>query len=263
MVTIFLSGCSTWKLAWKDEFRGPAGARPDAAKWSFDLGGGGWGNHELEYYTDETENAYLDGSGYLVISASPWATPAISRMDCWYGSCLYTSARLLTVDRYSFTYGRVEARIRVPYGKGIWPAFWMLGGNYRQVTWPACGEIDIMEIDGGNLSTLYGTIHGPGSSGAYSIPIKFTLPTGADFSDDYHIYAVEWEPDQIRWYVDANLYGSINKYELTQTEQWVFDQPFIILLNVAIGGDFPGSPDSSTHFPQKMYVDYVRVYQHP
>jgi beta-glucanase (GH16 family) len=176
--------------------------------------------------------------------------------------CLYTSARGLTVGHYSFTYGRVEARIRIPYGQSIWPAFWLLGANYREAVRPTCGEIDCMEIDGGNLSTLYGTVHGPGSSGPCAITKTYKLPAGPDFSNDYHIYAVEWEPNQIRWYVDGNLYSTVSTDQFSKDTPWVFDHPFILLLNIAVGGDFPGAPDSSTQFLQMMYVDYLRVYQH-
>lgn len=171
----------------------------------------------------------------------------------------YTSARLKTQDLYGFTYGRVEGRIKLPYGKGIWPAFWMLGTDITTASWPGCGEIDIFELLGDNTAKVYGTIHGPGYSGANGIQGQYTLPSGG-FNDDYHIFAIEWEPTQVRWYVDGHLFHTVNSTDIPGGTTWVFNHNFFIILNVAVGGGWPGNPDASTQFPQTMSVDYIRVY---
>jgi beta-glucanase (GH16 family) len=248
----------SWTLVWSDEFNGAAGSPVDSAKWVFDIGGGGWGNNELEYYTNSTPNASMDGNGNLVITAIKETLPRKKR--CWYGRCEYSSARIKTAGNFKQAYGRFEARIKIPYGQGIWPAFWMLGKDINKVGWPKCGEIDVMENIGREPSTAHGTIHGPGYSGANGIGAAYDLPAGA-FADDFHVFAIEWEPGAIRWYVDGNLYQTRTKADLPAGAAWVFDHPFFMLLNVAVGGNWPGTPDATTIFPQKMYVDYVRVYQ--
>jgi beta-glucanase (GH16 family) len=247
-----------WTLAWSDEFDGPTGAAVDGAKWVADTGGHGWGNQERQYYTTRPENVSLDGSGHLVITAR--AEPPNSSYACWYGSCRYTSARLKTKGRFEQMHGRFEARIRIPRGQGIWPAFWMLGADIDQVGWPQCGEIDVMENIGREPAMVHGTIHGPGYSGASGIGGAYTLTTGS-FADDYHVFAVEWTPDDIRWLVDEREYRRITPAGLPPGTTWVFDHPFFMLLNVAVGGVWPGDPDASTVFPQQMLVDYVRVYR--
>lgn len=241
---------------WTDEFDGPAGSPPDAAKWGYDIGVGqnGWGNNELEYYTDRTQNAYLDGEGHLVIKAireTFTGAGGVTRN--------YTSARLVTRGKFEQKYGRFEARIKLPFGQGIWPAFWMLGADINSVGWPSCGEVDIMENIGREPSTNHGSLHGPGFSGGNSLTAQITLPDGKRLSDDFHVFAIEWEPQEIRFYVDGNLYQTRNAAQLSADKRWVFDHPFYLLLNVAVGGDWPGSPDASTVFPQTMMVDYVRV----
>jgi beta-glucanase (GH16 family) len=173
----------------------------------------------------------------------------------------YTSARLKTSGRFAQTYGRFEARIRVPRGQGIWPAFWMLGADIETVGWPACGEIDVMENIGRESALVHGTIHGPGYSGGQAIGRSFALPGGASFADDFHVFGVDWEPRAIRWSVDGVLYQTRTPADLPSGARWVFDHPFFLLLNVAVGGAWPGNPDSSTAFPQEMQVDWVRVYQ--
>ncbi len=253
----------TWSLIWSDEFDGPAGTRPDAAKWQYDLGGQGWGNQEWEYYTDAPENAALDGKGALIINALEAPDAEAGGLKCWYGPCRFTSARIRTESRFEFAYGRVEARLKIPFGQGIWPAFWMLGANLASDGWPDCGEIDIMENIGREPSTIYGSVHGPGYSGGNSITAAYSLPSGQAIKDDYHIFVVEWEPDALRWYVDGTLYNTIKKDVIPQGKSWVFDHPFFIILNVAVGGIWPGYPDETSTYPQKMWVDYVRVYQHP
>ncbi len=248
-----------WKLAWNDEFDSPAGSSPVDTRWTYDLGGQGWGNQEWEYYTKDPGNVATDGKGLLVITAKP-ADPADGQ-KCWYGACSYTSARILTKGKYEFTYGRVEARLKLPYGQGIWPAFWMLGSNIASVGWPACGEIDIMENIGREPKTVHGTVHGSGYSGANGISFSTGLPDGKDFKDDFHIFALEWEQEELRWYVDGKLYATVNKSQFSEAKPWRFDHPHFILLNLAVGGGWPGYPDDSTSFPQQYLVDYVRVYQ--
>ncbi|OGN78723.1 MAG: hydrolase [Chloroflexi bacterium GWB2_54_36] len=250
-----------WKLIWNDEFDAPAGSPPDPAKWTFDLGGEGWGNQEWEYYTDQPENAATDGAGSLVIRAIEVAEDDTRSLNCWYGPCKYTSARILTRERFDFTYGRVEARLKLPYGNGIWPAFWMLGSDIAAVGWPNCGEIDIMENIGREPDKVYGTVHGPGYSGANGISHSYALPVGQAFKDDFHVFALEWDAVEIRWYMDDELYGVLPKERFSESRPWVFDHPFFLILNVAVGGAWPGYPDETSTFPQEMLVDYVRVYQ--
>ncbi|HJU54809.1 MAG TPA: glycoside hydrolase family 16 protein [Pyrinomonadaceae bacterium] len=249
---------TTWTLVWGDEFNGSAGAAVDGTKWVMETGGGGWGNNELEYYTNSTRNAAMDGTGNLVITAIQ--ETLARKFRCWYGQCQYTSARLKTQGKFNQAYGRFEARIKVPYGQGIWPAFWMLGNNIQKAGWPNCGEIDIMENIGREPAIVHGTIHGPGYSGANGIGSGYSLQSGA-FSDTFHVFAVEWEPNVIRWYVDGALYQTRTPADLPAGASWVFDHPFFMILNLAVGGYWPGNPEATTMFPQKMYVDYVRVYR--
>jgi len=246
---------SKWVLTWSDEFNGPNGSPVDPSKWVFDLGGGGWGNQELEYYTDQLKNARLE-YGHLVIEAHRENYTAADGVT-WN----FTSARLKTLGKFTQAYGRFEARIKLPFGQGMWPAFWMLGEDIDKTGWPACGEIDIMENVGKEPSRVHGTIHGPGYSGAGGLEAPYTLPGTQRFADEYHIFAAEWEPGVVRFYVDDLLYATRLRADLHSGQKWVFDHPFFLILNVAVGGDWPGNPDPSTVFPQAMLVDYVRVYQ--
>lgn len=241
---------------WSDDFNGPAGSAPDAGRWAHDTGGGGWGNQELEYYTDSTSNAALDGNGHLVITARR-ENPA--GYGCWYGSCQYTSARLLTSGRFTQAYGRFEASIKIPRGQGMWPAFWMLGDNIGSVGWPNSGEIDVMENIGREPGTVHGSLHGPGYSGGNPLTGSYTLPNGAALADAFHTYAVDWTPDSVTFSIDGIQYERHTPAD-TNGNPWVFNHPFFILLNVAVGGTWPGSPDGSTSFPQQMVVDYVHVF---
>jgi beta-glucanase (GH16 family) len=243
-----------WILVWSDEFGGSNGSAPDSSKWNLETGGDGWGNHELEYYTSRLQNAQIQ-NGSLVITAlkeTYTGTDGVTRN--------YTSARTKTAGKFEQQYGRFEARIKIPYGQGMWPAFWMLGNDIGTVGWPTCGEIDIMENIGKEPAIVHGTIHGPGYSGGAGIGSSFSLASGR-FADDYHLYAVEWEPNVIRFYVDSNLYATRTPAELPQGTKWVYDHPFFMILNLAVGGDWPGAPDNATVFPQTMLVDYVRVYK--
>lgn len=248
---------ASWTLSWSDEFDRAAGAPVDTSKWSFDLGGAGWGNQELQLYTNRTENVAHDGQGHLVITARA-ETPAGS--TCWYGACRYTSARLLTKGKFAQAYGRFETRLRVPVGQGIWPAFWMLGDDIDRVGWPRSGEIDVMEHIGREPQTVHGTVHGPGYSGANGIGGATTVDAGK-LADDFHVFAIEWEPLVIRWYLDGRLYRTTTPADLPANAAWVFDHAHFLLLNLAVGGAWPGAPDATTTFPQRLTVDYVRVYR--
>ena len=239
-----------------DEFNGRSGERIDASKWTPEIGGAGWGNEELQYYRDHVENAHLDGRGNLVITANK--LPKENELSCWYGKCEYTSARLITKKKFEFKYGRVEARIKLPEGSGVWPAFWMLGNNIDEVGWPNCGEIDIMEFIGREPSKIYGTVHGPGYSGGKSIGSS-TSTGKARASAEFHTYAVEWSENEILWFFDGKVYHKFSRADVPAGSNWVFDHPFFIILNFAVGGKWPGSPDAKTKFPQSMLVDYVRV----
>ena len=260
IATITLAGVTAraqnLSLVWSDDFNGAANTAPDPTKWGYDIGGNGWGNNELESYTNRIDNAFLDGQGNLVIKVlheKYTGTDGISRN--------YTSARLLTQGKFSQRFGRIEARIKLPSGQGIWPAFWMLGNNISSVNWPACGEMDIMENIGREPSVNYGSLHGPGYSGGSSLTASYALPGGAVLSDDFHVFAIDWSPNVVRFSVDGNTYETRTPSDVPSGGTWVFDHPFFILLNVAVGGSFPGNPDSTTTFPQTMLVDYVRVYQ--
>jgi beta-glucanase (GH16 family) len=232
-----------WELVWHDEFDGET-INPE--NWLFNTGDSGWGNNEWQYYTDRPENARVE-DGMLIIEA---------RQENYLGSD-YTSARMITQYLHSWTYGRVEARMKLPTGQGVWPAFWMLGDDIDQVSWPKCGEIDIME-NIGDPNIIYNTLHGPGYSGGNGVGGSHVF-SGVGLNEDYHIYALEWKPIEIRWYFDDNLTLILTPDNVPG--EWVFDHPFFILLNLAIGGNWPGYPDESTVFPQRLYVDYVRVYR--
>ena len=253
---------ATWALVWSDEFDGVAGARIDETKWSYDTTDGcsqgncGWGNSEKEYYTDSPSNISLNGQGQLVIVAR--AAPA--GLQCYYGPCLYTSAKINTRGKMFADPGRVEARIKLPAGQGLWPAFWMLGHEFPAVGWPACGELDIMENKGSEPTISSSAIHGPGYSGATPLARRFTLGQGS-FSSDYHIFAIEWNALGATFFVDNVPHYSVTRGDLTQYGPSILDQPFFVILNLAVGGHFDGDPKSDVIFPATMLVDYVRVYK--
>ncbi|MCO1577608.1 glycoside hydrolase family 16 protein [Crossiella sp. SN42] len=253
------AGPAAWAQVWSDEFNGPNGGGVDRNKWNFDIGNAqanGWGNNELQYYTDRTSNAATDGAGNLVITAR-----RETHGQCWNGrACDYTSARLLTKGKFERAYGRFEARMKLPYGQGIWPAFWMLGNNFPGTRWPDCGEIDIMENIGREPTTVHGTIHGPGYSGAQGIGASKASPDGRPYSQNFHTFAIEWSPTDIKWFVDGQLFQRRTPADLGG-RRWVFDHPFFMILNLAVGGNWPGNPDGSTVFPQRLTVDYVRVFE--
>ena len=235
-------------LVWQDEFDGPAGQLPDSTRWTFDQGTN-WGNLQLEWDTDRPENVSLDGAGNLAITA---------RAESYQGQD-YTSGRIKTKGLFARTYGRFEARIQLPVGQGIWPAFWMLGADIDRVGWPACGEIDIMEYLGHEPRVVHGTLHGPGHSGGAALTGRHVLAQGG-FNLGFHVFAVEWNEDAVSWEVDGFTYRTVRRDDMPPGATWVYNHPFFILLNVAVGGRWPGSPDQTTVFPQTMLVDYVRVY---
>lgn len=256
-------GPAGWSLVWSDEFNDPAGTPPNPAYWSYEIGDGtvngipGWGNAELQYYTDSPDNAATDGQGNLVITAKA----ADGSLACYYGPCEYTSARLLSAKKVEVAYGRIESRIQVPDGEaGLWPAFWSLGADIGEVGWPQTGEIDIMEYVSRIPDEIFGTIHGPGYSGGASFGNTYNFPGGV--AGSYHTFAIEWQPDRIEWYVDGILYHTANPADVAPN-QWVFNDPIFLLFNLAIGGNFGGTVSPALTFPQEMAIDYVRVYQGP
>jgi beta-glucanase (GH16 family) len=235
----------SWNLVWSDEFNGTS---VNTSSWTFETGGGGWGNNELEYYTNG-QNASVS-NGVLTIQARKES----GGFSCWYGTCQYTSTRMITKGKREFTYGRIEARMALPSGQGTWPAFWMLGSNISSVGWPKCGEIDIMEHINSE-AMVHGTIHW--DSNGYA---NYGGPSGNIDVTQFHTYAIEWSPSSIKWFLDGAQYWEANiQNSINGTEE--FHRPFFIILNLAIGGNWPGSPNSSTAFPANMKIDYVRVYQ--
>jgi beta-glucanase (GH16 family) len=235
------------QLVIQDEFN--VDGQPNTNLWGYNIGRGqnGWGNNELQFYTDRSKNVTVK-DGNLVITAEKES----------FSGAEYTSARLITKGKFEQTYGRFEARMKLPWGQGMWPAFWMLGSDIDTKPWPSCGEIDIMEFRGQNPSTVLGTVHGPGYSGGQSIGKSYTLKNGR-FDTEFHIFGVEWGPKYINFYLDNVLYNQITPADLPG--EWVFDKPFFLLLNLAVGGSFVGSPNNETVFPQTLLVDYVRIYK--
>lgn len=239
-------------VVWADEFNGPAGRPPNRSKWRYDVGGGGWGNDELESYTRRPRNAHMDGHGHLVIAAH--------HEDYTGGDGVhrhYTSARLKTLGRFSFRYGRVAARMKVPAGRGLWPAFWMLGSNIGRVGYPRCGEIDTMELLGQQPRTVYGTVHGPGPD--LDRGIGGQLTASRSLARGYHVYAVSWTRRRVRFSLDGRVYETVRKRDYPHRDVWALDHRMFILLNLAVGGDWPGPPNGDTRFPARLRVDWVRV----
>lgn len=235
-----------YELVWSDEFNGDSGTLVDAAKWAYDLGNSGWGNNELQNYTNNAKNVSMDGDGNLVIKAIKDAG----------GN--YSSARIKTEGLFSQKYGKVEARIKTPTGTGIWPAFWMLGSNIGTVSWPQCGEIDIMEQNGKFSNITHSTLHGPGYSGGQGVSTPYGLQNNR-FDTDFYVYAVEWGENYIDFFVNGYLFKRVTPSDVSG--EWVYNQPFFLILNVAVGGNFVGSPNENTPFPGSMHIDYVRVYK--
>jgi beta-glucanase (GH16 family) len=245
----------TLRLVWSDDFNGPAGGPPDPTRWQAVSGGNGWGNNELEYYTSRTANVSLDGAGHLAI---------IARRETYAGADgvtrNYTSARIQTKGLFQTRYGTIEARIRLPVGKGLWPAFWMLGSNIDAVSWPACGEIDVMENIGSDPFTAHGTIHGPDDSTGAAYGLGAPVSSHTSLAGGFHVYGITWSAKAISFSLDGVTYETRTPSSLSGGQQWVFNQPFYLLLNLAVGGTMPGSPNGSTQFPASLLVDWVRVY---
>ena len=242
---------ANWTLTWSDEFRGAAGTGPDASKWSHETGGDGWGTHEREYYTAGISNAALDGNGNLAITAR---ADDASGHKCWYGACRYTSARLITAGHFTQLYGRISARIKLPEGKGLWPSFWALGDNIDTVGWPQSGELNVLDTYGDRLTEVSSGLHGP-KYDAFATGSS----AGDSFADSFHTFSADWYPDHISFAVDGKIFST--QYRARAGAGWVFNHPFFLLLNLAVGGNQPGSPDAGTTFPRQMLVDWVRVYQ--
>lgn len=241
-------------VTFSDTFDGAAGSAVNSSKWTLETGDN-VNNHERQYYTSGTNNAALDGQGHLVITAKK-ENPA--NYQCWYGTCQYTSARLNTSGKFSAQYGHVEARMKIPRGQGMWPAFWMLGTDIGSVGWPNSGEIDVMENVGFEPSIVHGTIHGPGYSGSAGVGAGYSLPGGQAFADAFHTFAVDWAPNSIKWSVDGVVYQTRTPADVSG-KTWAFNKPFFLILNLAVGGYWPGDPNSSTTFPAQLVVDSVSV----
>lgn len=238
-----------YKLIWSDEFEGENGSSVDSDKWVIETGNNrGWGNNELQYYTGNTGNVSIQ-DGNLVIKAVKEDKEGFK----------YTSARIKTQGKFQFKYGKIEMRARLPYGKGIWPAFWMLGHDIGSIGWPKCGEVDIMEFIGRLPDQIHGTLHGPEYNGSMGLTKSVTVKD--DLHDTCHTYSVEWDEDGIRWYFDGEEYHKILKDNLPSTYSWPYDKDFFILVNLAVGGNWPQNPDDTTVFPQTYTIDYIRVYQ--
>ena len=245
----------TTNLTLQEEFE--TDGTPNSEVWDYEIGrgpnGDGWGNQELQYYTNRSENVTVQ-NGILLITAREES----------FGGANYTSARIISKTLFEQKYGRFEARIRLPWGQGIWPAFWMLGADIDENPWPGAGEIDIMEYRGQEPAVLIGSVHGPSYSGADAISKEFTLENDR-FDTGFHIFGIEWGPDFINYYVDDVLYNQITPEDINEETNgegvWVFNKPFYLLMNLAVGGNFVGSPNEETQFPQTMLVDYVRVYE--
>jgi beta-glucanase (GH16 family) len=245
------------RLAWSDEFTGPARTAPDGTKWTYDWGAWGWGHHELQYYTPPPANAALDGRGHLAITARRGRIPGTRRTG-------YTSGKILTRNRVELQYGQIEARIRIPRGKGLLAAFWTLGADNHIVGWPRSGELDIMEFLGQATNVLLGAVHGPlGRPGPHGRP-DYGLESRAwsrrSFADGFHVYGVRWSPRRVTFTLDGRPYGTWTPRHLPRGASWVFERPQFLVLSLAVGGEWPGRPNAQTRLPRTMLVDWVRVY---
>ena len=255
------------KLLWSDEFNGKKGSLPSSKVWSAEIGGGGWGNSERQYYTNKSSNASMDGSGRLVITADrisneyaeqvgevPGTEDILNRCS----ECQFTSARLKTARKLSFQYGRIEARMKLPQGVGTWPAFWMLGGDLLDgVPWPECGEIDIMEFRGDISDQSTSAIHGPTTPQGSGLGTRFL--SFAPLSDDYHTFAIEWKKNSLSFIVDGRVTGTFSSAD-TGSRGWVYNQKFFLILNLAMGGTYAGEFIDPTLNQAQLSVDYIRFF---
>ena len=231
-------------LVWSDEFNGNA---IDLENWTYDLGASGWGNQELQNYTSNSDNAYVANGNLMIVAKEQGIS--------------YTSARLKSIGLQEFQYGRIDVRAVLPFGQGIWPAIWMLGDNFPTAGWPACGEIDIMEVIGSSPSTTHGTIHfGADWTQHNYVGQGTSLTSGQTFADEFHVFSIEWDANGITWLLDDSPFYSVSP-NVVGSQPYPFDHPFFFILNVAVGGQWPGYPDATTTFPQFMAIDYVRVFQ--
>ena len=244
----------TGSLVWADEFNGPRGRLPDPRKWTLETGYG-WGDRELQSYTGRPANVSLDGKGRLVVTARPERYTGPDGH-----AARYTSARINSRARFEFAYGRVEARIRVPRGRGLLPAFWALGSNLDRVGWPASGEIDVMEVNGSEPFKLHGSLHGP-RRGHKSYVLDATRPTPGPLASGFHAYGISWSPGRIVFRLDGEVYAVRTRFDLPAGSRWTFEHPFFLLLNVAVGPRWLGPPDATTPWPARMLVDWVRVWR--
>jgi beta-glucanase (GH16 family) len=242
------------RLLWYDEFTGPAGSAPNPAHWQVRTGGNGWGNNELQYYTASPENVSLDGAGHLAITArrQPYSDGQYARN--------YTSAQLVTDGRFQAKYGRIQARIRLPAGAGLWPAFWAVGTNSDRLTWPAGGEIDVMENIGSDPFKTYAVLHGPAVYNKYGYNLIAPKRSPSSLSRGFHVFGFDWSPGKIVFTLDGRPFSTRTARGLPAGAGWVFNKPFYLILDLAVGGNFPGPPNASTRFPATMLVDWVRVY---
>jgi hypothetical protein len=235
------------ELVWADEFEGSA---INSDNWTHELGASGWGNNELQNYTSSSDNSFIN-TGNLVIEATNKPS----------GGASYSSARMVSKGKQSFQYGRIDIRAKLPEGQGIWPALWMLGENIDEVGWPACGELDIMELVGHLPSTLYGTAHwGAEGQGFSNYRTGEYVLSGSKFSDAFHVFSLLWEEDKVVWLLDDEPFHEVTKASI-EGAAYRFNAPFFFIMNIAVGGNWPGSPDASTKFPQRMFIDYIRVFQ--
>jgi beta-glucanase (GH16 family) len=250
-----------YRLEWSEEFSGPVGSPPDKTHWSYDLGDNGWGNNELENYVSDVEHAHI------VLDPAATNGKALQILATYNGHGLtrgnFESARLVSRDKVTAQYGYIEARICLPSGQGLWPAFWMLGADIGTpgVGWPQCGEMDIMENIGREPAVNHSSLHGPGYSGGKSLTGKYALPDGQQFAGGYHTFGLLWAADSVTFSVDGHPFETRTPADLPAGKTWAFNHPFFFIVNVAVGGNFGGNPDATTAFPQKMLVDYIRVYK--
>ena len=252
--TVALESLPADKLLWSDEFGGAAGSAPDPTKWVVDSGGGGFGNNELEYYTSRASNVALDGAGHLKITAlrENYSDGAVTRS--------YTSGKIESKGKYDASYGSIQASIELPAGQGLWPAFWAVGADIDSVGWPRCGEMDIMENLGRDPFCAFGSLHGPYASGSAAYGLTSATRNGVALSQGFHVYGVNWSPSLVQMTLDGVPYASYTQGSLPRGGQWVFTKPAYLILDLAVGGNWPGAPAAATRFPATMLVDWVRAY---
>jgi beta-glucanase (GH16 family) len=255
------------KLLWSEEFNSKQGTKPSSKNWAYEIGGGGWGNSERQFYTDKVSNISTDGAGKLVITAKRISTASLDIVGTEPGTeaildrcsdCQFTSARIKTARKLAFKYGRIEARMKMPQGVGTWPAFWMLGGDLLEgSSWPECGEVDIMEFRGDINDRTTSALHGPTTPPGSGLGSAFL--SYAPLSDDYHTYAIEWRKNAIDFIVDGRVTGTYSSAD-TGTRGWVYNQEFFLILNLAVGGTYAGDEIDPDMNQAELKIDYIRYY---